>query len=375
MDETSVFIAISTMGNGNLSNVSMNMVDNTHWSYDWIIPAGSDEDGPFTIRIYANDNVTNNLNPYPTIDSSKQIDNTPPVISNLSVDDVSTTSVQIVWLTTEDATSSIEYGPTPSYGFWFNSSAFVIFHQCTLSGLSSSTTYYFHVLSTDFAGNYNTSMNQTFTTNKQTSKSRNIVQVSENKPPSSPIIEGPITGRISQVYLFKVRSIDANNDTITYTFDWGDDTLESSGALPNGLRCIRNHSWTRAGKYTIEVTASDATSSSSSELTVWIDAVAVIDLGYLLDNDSDGIFDVFHNNVTGVQTVTEIRGGVYLIDVNGDQRWDYEYNATRGTLLSILQQLPSTEEKPFPWLFISSLIIVVFFMLLVILYRRGFLKK
>ena len=375
MDETSVFIAISTMGNGNLSNVSMNMVDNTHWSYDWIIPAGSDEDGPFTIRIYANDNVTNNLNPYPTIDSSKQIDNTPPVISNLSVDDVSTTSVQIVWLTTEDATSSIEYGPTPSYGFWFNSSAFVIFHQCTLSGLSSSTTYYFHVLSTDFAGNYNTSMNQTFTTNKQTSKSRNIVQVSENKPPSSPIIEGPITGRISQVYLFKVRSIDANNDTITYTFDWGDDTLESSGALPNGLRCIRNHSWTRAGKYTIEVTASDTTSSSSSELTVWIDAVAVIGLGYLLDNDSDGIFDVFYNNVTGVQTVTEIRGGVYLIDVNGDQRWDYEYNATSGTLLSILQQLPSTEEKPFPWLFISSLIIVVFFMLLVILYRRGFLKK
>ena len=375
VDESSVLIAISTMGNGSLANASMNMIDNTHWSYDWVIPSGSDEDGPFTIRIYANDMASNPLDPYPTMDTTKQIDNTPPVISNLSMSNVTTDSVLISWLTNENATSHIEYGLTPSYGSWFHGSAFVISHRCTLSGLSAATTYYYQVTSYDSAGNQDTSLNSSFTTSAQTSKRRDIVQKNVNTPPSNPIIDGPTTGRISQIYMYTVSAHDANNDTITYTFDWDDGSIDSSELIPTGIQCIKDHSWTKAGKYTIQVTASDTTTNSSSEMTVWIDAIPVDDVGYFLDDDSDGIFDVFHNNVTGLETVMEMRNGVYLIDVNGDQRWDYEYNATSGTLMSILQQRPITEETPFPLFLICCLIFVVVLLLLVIVYRRRFNKK
>lgn len=170
-------------------------------------------------------------------------------------------------------------------------------------------------------------------------------------------------------------SIDANNDTITYMFNWSDTTIESSGPLPNGMHCTKNHSWKKAGKYTIKVTASDNTSSSSSEKTMWIDAVAVGNIGYLLDNDSDGLFDLFHNDVTGIETEIEMKNGIYRIDVNGDHRWDYEYNATTGVLLSIIQQLPLAEKTPFPLLWIGCFMIVVFLLLFIILYRRRFLKK
>jgi hypothetical protein len=175
-----------------------------------------------------------------------------------------------------------------------------------------------------------------------------------------------------------VSSIDANNDTIIYAFNWNDGTNESSGWLPNGTQCIKNHSWTKAGKFTIKVTASDNRTSSSSEKTIWIDSIAVSDIGFLMDNNSDGLFDVFHNDEIGVETVTEMRNGVYLIDINGDYRWDYEYNATSGILFSILQQLPPTEKTPFSLSFVSGLIIVVFFvffLLLILLYRRRFNKK
>jgi len=87
IDPTSVIINISTQGDGDLTNTSMTQTDNTHWYYDWTIPSGSDEDGTFTVSIYAKDNASNNLSPYPTTDSSKTIDNTPPTVSSLTVSD------------------------------------------------------------------------------------------------------------------------------------------------------------------------------------------------------------------------------------------------------------------------------------------------
>jgi hypothetical protein len=351
----------------------MNMMDNNHWYYDWTIPSGSDDDGLFNVSIYANDNAFNNLDPYPTMDNSKQIDNTAPDISSVSVSDISSSSVTINWITNENTTSCVAYGPTLSYGLWSNTSEYVTSHSCPLTGLSSSTTYHYHVISYDLAGNQNSSSDENFTTSiTQTSKNKQrIHNVIENKPPSNPTIDGPIGGHITIAYNFSVRSTDANNDTIIYTFNWGDGITESSGFLPNGIHCIKNHSWMKAGKYTIIVTASDNQTSSSSEKTVWIDAVAISDLGYLLDSDSDEIFDSFHNDETGKETLTEMKNGIYLIDLDGDHRWDYEYNSTSGIIALINQQPSITEEKPqFPVLWVCGLIFAVVAVLAIILYRR-----
>jgi hypothetical protein len=229
------------------------------------------------------------------------------------------------------------------------------------------------VISSDLAGNQNSSTDENFTTSiKQTSKNKqHIYNVFENKPPSNPTIDGPIGGHITIAYNFLVRSTDANNNTIIYTFDWGDGMTESSGFLPNGIHCIKNHSWMKAGKYTINITASDNISSSSSKKIVWIDAVAIADLGYLLDSDSDGIFDSFHNEASGIETLAEMKNRIYLIDLDGDQRWDYEYNSSSGMITLISLQPSMIEEKPqFPVLWVGGLISTVVAVLVIFLYRR-----
>jgi hypothetical protein len=369
VNESSVLIAISTMGNGSLPNTSMNMIDNIHWYYNWTIPSGSDEDGLFIVKIYATDNVSNNLLPYPTIDASKSIDNTPPVISNLSVDDISSSSVHISWVTSENASSHVEYGPTPSYGYWVHNSAYVMVHHCILSGLSSDTTYYYHVFSFDSTGNQATSFSETFTTLKEIII-RHVTQTKENTPPSKPIINGPTTGHISQSYAFTVNSHDTDNDSLYYLLNWGDGTSESSGLLPQGTQYTINHSWTNAGKYTIKVTASDNKISSSSEKTIWIDAVVVGDIGFILDVDNNGIFDVFHSNSTGRETPTEMKNGIYLLDVDGDGQWDYEFNFSSG-LLSLISQQPVVPEKPsFPLLWVGGLIFAIVTAIVILFYRR-----
>jgi hypothetical protein len=80
MDETSVKISIETKGNGDLANTSLSETDNTHWYYRWAIPAGADDDGVFTVKIWSLDNAGNYLIPYPTLSSTKQIDNTAPSV-------------------------------------------------------------------------------------------------------------------------------------------------------------------------------------------------------------------------------------------------------------------------------------------------------
>ncbi len=373
INESSVIISITTIGNDSLNNVSLNMTDNTHWFYDWVIPSGSDDNGPFTVNIYAKDNADNTISPYPIMDNSKQIDNTAPNISFVTIYNISASSVTIDWITNENTTSHIAYGPTLSYGLWSNHSESITAHSYPLTGLSSNSIYHYQVISYDQAGNQNLSSDNTFTTSDepQTPVKRPIVHnVIQNKPPSNPTINGPTVGHINIEYVFMVKSTDPNNDAITYTFDWGDGITESSEFLLNSIICTKNHSWMKAGKYTITVTVNDNKTSSSSEKIVWIDAVAVAYLGYLMDSNSDGFFDIFHNDLTGEETFTEMKNGVYLIDLDGDQRWEYEYNANSEMLAVINQEPLMTEEKSqFPVLWVGSFILVVM-VLVIVLYRK-----
>lgn len=130
-----------------------------------------------------------------------------------------------------------------------------------------------------------------------------------------------------------------------------------------------------AGRYIIQVTASDSTISVSSRFIMWIDAVGVADIGYLLDEDSDGIYDTFYNQQTKNISAAAMEQGVYLIDVNGDTYWDYEYNVTNGMLLSILPQTSNINAATFPLMLISIAIIIVLVLLFAIVYIKRFHKK
>ncbi len=74
-------------------------------------------------------------------------------ICNGSICDVSSStskiSATISWTTLYDATSTLEYGTTLSYGFATSSDVATTSHSFVINGLVASTTYYFKITSTD----------------------------------------------------------------------------------------------------------------------------------------------------------------------------------------------------------------------------------
>jgi hypothetical protein len=113
-------------------------------------------------------------------------DTTPPQISAVMVGSLTTSSARISWLTSEQATSQIEYGLTTDYGFFTNvDSALVAEHAQPITGLSPERSYHFRVISRDAAGNEAISGDFTFTT-------------PAFDPPSAPLLSGIGTSGITQ---------------------------------------------------------------------------------------------------------------------------------------------------------------------------------
>jgi len=90
---------------------------------------------------------------------------TAPIISGISVSNITSSGATIGWMTNESATSVIDYGTTISYGSTTTAGATRSkSHNLTLSGLAASTPYHFRVTSVDASSNTATSSDQTFTT-------------------------------------------------------------------------------------------------------------------------------------------------------------------------------------------------------------------
>jgi hypothetical protein len=92
-------------------------------------------------------------------------DETPPVISQISVSNITETGVDITWATDENSTSQVEYGTTTSYGSSSSLNTALLKSQIVnLSGLDANTTYHYRVISKDADGNETVSEDKTFTT-------------------------------------------------------------------------------------------------------------------------------------------------------------------------------------------------------------------
>jgi PKD repeat protein len=180
-----------------------------------------------------------------------------------------------------------------------------------------------------------------------------------NTPPSTPTIDGPTTGHKNVNYSYTVRSTDSDNDTIQYTFAWGDSTSESSMFLPNGTVCVKNHRWITAGKYTLNVMTSDNRNTSSSEKIIFIDAIDVGEIGYLLDTNGDGTYETFHNGTNNQETSVQQKDGRYLIDSNGDGNPEYTYDLVNG--LDIYSPEGKTGTPGFELIFVFSALFVIIY--------------
>jgi len=95
-------------------------------------------------------------------------DLTPPVITNVSSTQITSSTATIVWTTNESSTSKVYYSTLTPLNIGTASFATVgglfIDHSVTLGGLTASTTYYYVAESADASGNQATSTEQSFTT-------------------------------------------------------------------------------------------------------------------------------------------------------------------------------------------------------------------
>ena len=160
-----------------------------------------------------------------------------------------------------------------------------------------------------------------------------------NRPPTKPIIQGTKNGPKNTTYTYTALSTDADNDVMQYTFNWGDALSQSSEFLSNGTSFTADHSWAAAGRYSLTVTVTDNQTESFSNLTVYIDALQTRGIGYLLDNDGDGIYDAFYSDVTKQTLTIQKKDKSYLIDSNGDGDWDYTFDVTRGLITQYYEPL------------------------------------
>ena len=106
-------------------------------------------------------------------------DKVPPVISNISIADITDMSARISWETDEDATSFVEYGPTADYGHMYGQWGTTTLHTVVLENLKPATDYHFRAVSSDNWGNVGYSDDQTFTTLS------GIEEVTEELPPDT----------------------------------------------------------------------------------------------------------------------------------------------------------------------------------------------
>ena len=185
------------------------------------------------------------------------------------------------------------------------------------------------------AGTYDATLTVTDNDGDNDTDTFNVTIAKANNPPSKPTIDGPITGNKNTTYEFTTFSSDLDNDTIKYYVDWGDGTVNESSFLQNGTAFEIAHSWASYGEYLISVKAYDnQTESETNESTILIDVLAIDDeiKGYLVDEDSDDIYDFFNNTDTGEHTDVEQENSTYLIDGDGNGKWDHTYSQEKGVL-------------------------------------------
>ncbi len=173
-----------------------------------------------------------------------------PIIWGVQVNDVTSSSASVSWITSENATSNVDYGPTSSYGF-LATGGVTQYHTVPLLGLSEGTVYHFRVRSADGCPNETVSGDFTFTTLDTTSPVISNVAVLNITTSSATIswtTNEPTTGVVS-VFLGSVLVTTATSAS----------SLTSHSVIVSGLA--------DATTYSFFIEAEDAFDNSSTSVT------------------------------------------------------------------------------------------------------------
>lgn len=223
-----------------------------------------------------------------------------------------------------------------------------------------------------FEGTYTVELTVTDDDGSTDSDIAEVLIVAANVPPAAPVISGPDFGSVNESLTFTVSATDADAEGLLFDFDWDDGQSDQSGPVPSGNDSSASHMWSVAGVYTIEVTASDnETSSAPSSKVVAIDAIILYhnetEIGYVTDDDGDGVFDTFHGDESSALGLMD---SMYLVDVDGDGTYDVGFNETAPPPTVDVEDYEAedvAEEADYTWLYV---IIILLILVLLLLYLR-----
>jgi|GEM_PF-5455824 len=365
MNNSTVMINITTAGNGSLANTSMTKTNNTRYYHSWTIPSGSDEEGTFTVKIYAKDNATNNLNSYPTTNNSKKIDNTAPVTSMTALPSYKQTDFTVQWAAT-DVTSgvaswTVQYkNGNGAWTAWFTNVSYTKTSATwQIANTTQDTTVYFRTLAVDNASNCG-AWSSTISTTRGTAPS---------PPSNAPTARhgGPYTGTVGTAVQFDGSASTAVSDRTISTYSW------NFGDGSTGTVVKPTHTYTTAGTYTVTLTVTDnQDSSGAASTTATISALPPPppsetvsnqtineieqDYGvtletpfYANDTDRDGIVDTFtdpNGVLTNVNDVNISGHAAFLISTNESNIPAFFWDTITNTITPITHSTAQTTTEP-----------------------------
>lgn len=161
---------------------------------------------------------------------------------------------------------------------------------------------------------------------------------------------------------------ESQNNNLTYSIDWGDTNTTSNQTIESSQLHLINHTYIASGRYRLILTVSDiAGLQDQKKISVYVDSINLsyqnTTLGYLVDDDSDGVYDSYYSDDDIKKKLEISKEGVYLLDVDSDGKSDYLYDSAQATLKPYQQQ----EEQP-PFFVIFSLPLILF--LIVLFFRK-----
>lgn len=215
------------------------------------------------------------------------------------------------------------------------------------------------------------------------------IAFSDDYPHTPRISSATVLGQINESYYYGAIGSDAQNDTLQYRFDWGNNILSDwTEAVPSGSHAVVSHQWNLSGNYSIRVQSRDqhwlpAPWSSPLNVSIRNDVeneiisqeVIMLNGMYHTIKNTRSNEKIFYNSTSGVTSYLQASSsGTYLLDDNADGRWDHVYTPSLGTLE--LYQPPPEKKSSFqiPWLIIIIISVIVSCVLLVVfLIKKGFI--
>ena len=81
-----------------------------------------------------------------------------------------------------------------------------------------------------------------------------------NEPPSSPLINGPTSGKYGESYDYTLSAVAPDGDDVFIYVEFCEDCADTiwNGPLSSGEELIISHSWVTEGEYTIRAQAKDS---------------------------------------------------------------------------------------------------------------------